>query len=223
MGLVWQRLAATLELAGFAPGISILIALPIGILSAVWKGSGWDTAAKIIALLGQSLPAFWLGIVLMWVFAVMLDWLPSSGRGGFQHLILPAISLGWFQVAVIMRLVRSSMLEVLDSEFVKLARVKGIPEWKVVWKHCLRNASIAPLTVLYLWLLVICGDRKCRLAGRRIAGRGRRGWDGGAGCRDSLRRHLHPVQSAGRHTLCLSRPAHSVSMSNPKEARSCRN
>ena len=147
MGLVAERLPATLELAGFALLISVILALPIGVLAAVAKGSSMDTAAKIIALLGQSLPAFWLGIVLMWIFAVHLDWLPSSGRGGLQHLILPAITLGWFQVAVIMRLVRSSMLEVLDSEFVKLARVKGIPEWKVVWKHCLRNASIAPLTV----------------------------------------------------------------------------
>lgn len=147
MGLVTERLPATLELAGFALLISVILALPIGVLAAVAKGSNWDTAAKIVALLGQSLPAFWLGIVLMWIFAVMLDWLPSSGRGGLKHLILPAITLGWFQVAVIMRLVRSSMLEVLDSEFVKLARVKGIPEWKVVWKHCLRNASIAPLTV----------------------------------------------------------------------------
>jgi len=147
MGLVMERLPATLELAVFALLVSVILALPIGVLAAVDKGSHWDTAAKIIALLGQSLPNFWLGIVLMWIFAVWLGWLPSSGRGGLQHLILPAITIGWFQVAVIMRLVRSSMLEVLDSEFVKLARVKGIPEWKVVWKHCLRNASIAPLTV----------------------------------------------------------------------------
>ncbi len=147
MGLVAERLPATLELAGFALLISIVLALPIGVLAAVGKGTHWDTSAKIVALLGQSLPSFWLGIVLMWIFAVLLDWLPASGRGGIQHLILPAITLGWFQVAVLMRLVRSSMLEVMDSEFVKLARVKGIPEWKVVWKHCLRNASIAPLTV----------------------------------------------------------------------------
>ncbi|HET7598176.1 MAG TPA: ABC transporter permease [Burkholderiales bacterium] len=146
MALVMDRLPATLELALSALFISALIALPIGVLAAVSKGTHWDTAAKVMALLGQSLPTFWLGIVLMWVFAVMLDWLPSSGRGGLSHLILPAIALGWFQVAAIMRLVRSSMLEVLDSEFVKLARVKGIPEWKVVWKHCLRNAGIAPLT-----------------------------------------------------------------------------
>jgi peptide/nickel transport system permease protein len=146
MGLVWERLPATLQLAGFALLISVVIALPIGVLSAVMKGTAWDSGAKIIALLGQSLPAFWLGIVLMWIFAVHLGWFPTSGRGGLQHMILPAITLGWFQVAALMRLVRSSMLEVLDSEFVKLTRIKGLPEWKVVWKHCLRNAAIAPLT-----------------------------------------------------------------------------
>jgi peptide/nickel transport system permease protein len=141
-----QRLPATLQLASFALAISIAIAVPIGVLSAVMKGSAWDSAAKIIALLGQSLPAFWLGIVLMWIFAVHLGWFPTSGRGGIQYMILPAITLGWFQVAAIMRLVRSSMLDVLDSEFVKLTRIKGLAEWKVVWKHCLRNAAIAPLT-----------------------------------------------------------------------------
>jgi peptide/nickel transport system permease protein len=146
MGLVWQRLPATLQLAGFALLISVVIALPIGVLSAVMKGTAWDSGAKIIALLGQSLPAFWLGIVLMWIFAVHLGWFPTSGKGGLQHMILPAITLGWFQVAALMRLVRSSMLEVLDSEFVKLTRIKGLAEWKVVWKHCLRNAAIAPLT-----------------------------------------------------------------------------
>jgi len=146
MGLVGQRLPATLQLAGFALFISIVIALPIGVMAAVMKGTAWDSVAKIIALLGQSLPGFWLGIVLMWIFAVHLGWFPTSGRGGLQYMILPAITLGWFQVAVLMRLVRSSMLEVLDSEFVKLTRIKGVPEWKVIWKHCLRNASIAPLT-----------------------------------------------------------------------------
>jgi peptide/nickel transport system permease protein len=146
MGLVAQRLPATLQLAGLALGVSLVIALPIGVLAAVMKGTGWDTAAKIIALLGQSLPAFWLGIVLMWIFAVHLGWFPASGRGGIEYMVLPAITLGWFQVAAIMRLVRSSMLDVLDSEFVKLTRIKGLAEWKVIWKHCLRNAAIAPLT-----------------------------------------------------------------------------
>ena len=146
MGLVLERLPATLELAGVALAISVVLALPIGVLSAVMKDTPMDSFGKTIALLGQSLPSFWLGIVLMWIFAVTLDWLPTSGRGGIERLILPAVSLGWFQVAVVMRLVRSSMLDVLDSEFVKLTRIKGLAEWKVVWKHCLRNAAIAPLT-----------------------------------------------------------------------------
>jgi peptide/nickel transport system permease protein len=146
ISLVLQRLPATLELAGIAMAISLALALPIGVVSAVMKDTPIDSIAKIIALLGQSLPAFWLGIVLMWIFAVKLGWLPPSGREGPQSLLLPAVTLGWFQVAAVMRLVRSSMLEVLDSEFVKLARIKGLPEWKVIWKHCLRNAAIAPLT-----------------------------------------------------------------------------
>ena len=146
MGLVVERLPATLELAGFALAISVVMALPFGVLTAVWKDRLFDSVGKIFALLGQSLPTFWLGIVLMWIFAVTLGWLPTSGRGGFKHMILPAVCLGWFQVATMMRLIRSSMLDVLDSEFVKLTRIKGLPEWKVIWKHCLRNAAITPLT-----------------------------------------------------------------------------
>jgi peptide/nickel transport system permease protein len=146
MGLVMQRLPATLQLAGLAIAISLVIAVPIGVMAAVLKDTPFDSMAKVIALLGQSLPSFWLGIVLMWVFAVQLGWFPTSGRGSFAHMVLPAIALGWFQVAAVMRLMRSSMLEVLDSEFVKLTRIKGLPEWKVIWKHCLRNAAIVPLT-----------------------------------------------------------------------------
>jgi peptide/nickel transport system permease protein len=146
MGLVVERLPATLQLGGIALGISVLIALPIGVMAAVYRDTPFDYMGKVIALLGQSLPAFWLGIVLMWIFAVHLGWLPTSGRGTIYHMILPAVSLGWFQVAALMRLVRSSMLDVLDSEFVKLTRIKGLAEWKIVWKHCLRNAAITPLT-----------------------------------------------------------------------------
>ena len=146
MGLVVDRLPATLQLAGLALSLSVLIAVPIGVMAAVMRDTPLDYMGKVVALLGQSLPPFWLGIVLMWIFAVHLGWLPTSGRGGIQYMILPAISLGWFQVAALMRLVRSSMLDVLDSEFVKLTRIKGLPEWKVIWKHCLRNAAITPLT-----------------------------------------------------------------------------
>ena len=146
MGLVIERMPATLQLAGFAIVISVALALPFGVLTAVWRDTLFDSVGKIFAILGQSLPGFWLGIVLMWIFAVMLGWLPTSGRGGIRHMILPGVCLGWFQVATMMRLIRSSMLDVLDSEFVKLTRIKGLPEWKVVWKHCLRNAAITPLT-----------------------------------------------------------------------------
>ena len=154
--LLLNRLPATLELALVALSVSALIALPLGVIVAVKKDTGIDIAGKIVALLGQSVPSFWLGLMLMWVFAVHLQLLPTSGRGSLEvsdfgwdrlkHIILPGIALGYFQVAALMRLIRSSMLEVLDTEYVKLARIKGIPEWKVIWKHCVRNAMIAPLT-----------------------------------------------------------------------------
>ena len=144
--LILARLPATLELSLLALVVAALLALPLGVMVAVKKDTGIDYAGKVVALLGQAAPSFWVGIVLIWIFAVTLEWLPASGREGLTSLILPAFALGWFQVAAVMRLTRSSMLEVLDSEYVKLARIKGIPNWKVIWKHCLRNAAIAPLT-----------------------------------------------------------------------------
>ena len=146
MELVAERLPATIQLALFSLAISTIIAVPIGVLAAVKRDTQFDYFGKIVALLGQSMPSFWLGLMLMWVFAVQLDWLPVSGRGSVKHMIMPAIALGWFQVAAVMRLLRSSMLDVLDSEYVKLARIKGLPENRVAWKHCLRNAAIGPLT-----------------------------------------------------------------------------
>ncbi len=150
--LVVSRFPATLQLASLALIMSIILALPIGVIVAVKKDTGIDYLGKIVALLGQSLPSFWFGIVLMWIFAVQLDLLPTSGKGGIKHMILPAVALGWFQVAAIMRLTRSSLLEVLDTEYVKLARIKGLSERTVIWKHCLRNALITPLTYFGLIL-----------------------------------------------------------------------
>ena len=147
MGLIGEALPASLQLAGFAMLFSVLMAVPVGVVSAVKKGTLIDMLGKIVALLGQSLPPFWLGIVLIWIFAVNLGWLPVSGRGGFSHVVLPGVALGWFSVAAFMRLTRSAMLNVLDTEYVKFARIKGTPEWKVVWKHALKNAAIPPLTL----------------------------------------------------------------------------
>lgn len=153
--MVFQRFPATLLLAGLALLISTSIAVPVGVLSALKKDTPTDISAKIFALLGQSAPSFWVGIMLMWIFAVQLGWLPTSGIGDpgidrLVHLLLPALAIGWYQVAALMRLVRSSMLEVMDSEFVKLARIKGVSEVRVVWKHALRNAAIAPITLFGL-------------------------------------------------------------------------
>ncbi len=146
MGFVLDRMPATLQLGGLAILISVVIALPLGVAAAVYKGSPIDSGAQMFALLGQSMPNFWLGIVLIWVFSVWLGWLPTSGMGTMAHAVLPAIAIAWFQISALARLTRSAMLEVLDAEYIKLARVKGVPEWKVVWKHALRNAAVVPLT-----------------------------------------------------------------------------
>ena len=150
--LVMAALPATVQLAGLALVVAVAIAIPVGVLSAVKKDTVFDYIGKMVALTGQSIPAFWLGLVLMWIFAVHLGLVPTSGKSGIGSFILPAIAIGWFQVAALMRLVRSSMLDVLDSEYVKLARIKGLSESKVVWKHCLRNAAIAPFTYFALIL-----------------------------------------------------------------------
>ena len=144
--VVLERLPATLKLGGLAVLISVVAAIPMGVMSAVWRRSVFDRMAGVIALLGQSLPAFWLGIVLMWIFAVNLGWFPTSGYGGVTYMILPAIGMAWFQIAALTRLTRSAMLEVLDTEYVKLARIKGMNERKVIWKHAFRNAAIVPVT-----------------------------------------------------------------------------
>lgn len=146
MAVVLDRLPATLLLGGVSMLISIVVAIPLGVLSAVHKGRPIDTFAQAIALIGQSMPSFWLGILLIWAFAVGLKWLPTSGSGTAAHLILPAISIAWFQISALTRLTRSAMLEVLDSEYIKLARGKGVSETKIVWKHALSNAAIVPLT-----------------------------------------------------------------------------
>ena len=144
--LIMDRLPATIQLSAFALFISAIIAFPVGVMVAVKKDSGFDYAGKMFAILGQSAPSFALGLILMWVFAVQLDWFPTSGKGGLSHMILPGVALGYYNVAALMRLTRSSMLEVLDTEYVKLARIKGVSERVVIWKHCFRNALIVPLT-----------------------------------------------------------------------------
>ncbi len=144
--LIRERLPNSLRLAVFAMTVSLAMAFPLGVLAAVKKGSGVDRAAQVVAVLGQSLPTFWVAIVLVEFVAGRQQWLPAAGMSGFSSYILPGFTLGWFVVAGMMRLLRSGMLEVLDSEYVKLARVKGVVEHRVVWVHALKNALIPVVT-----------------------------------------------------------------------------
>jgi peptide/nickel transport system permease protein len=146
--LVMERLPASLQLAATAFVISIVFGIPLGVLAAMKRGTWVDTAARIGALLGQSVPVFWLGIVLMYLFSVTLGWLPTSGYGEWRHFVLPALSMGLFTVAAVTRLVRVSMIDALTSEYIKLARIKGLSETIVVWKHALRNSLLPVLTYM---------------------------------------------------------------------------
>jgi len=145
--IFFSRLPNTLKIVPAAMLLAILMAIPLGILSALRRGSITDKVSGAIAVLGIATPNFWLGILLIYVFSVQLGWLPSARMGDWTHYVLPTITLGTFLVAGFMRLIRSSMLDILESEFVKLARIKGLSELKVIWKHCLRNALIPVLTL----------------------------------------------------------------------------
>ena len=143
------KIGPTLRLAVSAWILATLVGIPIGVLSAVKRGSSGDYVGRTFALLGQTLPLFWIAILSILIFSVWLNWLPSGTMGeGFQiqYYILPTTTLAWFAAAGYVRLVRSAMLEVLDSEFIKLARAKGVGNNAVVWKHAFKNAAIAPLT-----------------------------------------------------------------------------
>jgi ABC-type dipeptide/oligopeptide/nickel transport system permease component len=155
--LVWQRLPATIELTAFALGIALLLAIPVGIVSAVFRNTPIDYASTTFALVGQAMPTFWLGIMFILVFSVALQLLPSSGRGTWRHLLLPALTLGLFTTARIMRLTRSGMLEVLGQDYVRTARAKGANERGVVWKHALKNAGIPVVTIVGLELGTLLG------------------------------------------------------------------
>lgn len=157
--IVGEKWAATAQLAGIAWIFGTITGVPLGIVSALKRGSVLDYFARGFALFGQSLPAFWIGLVGIWIFAVYLGWLPVFGKGAnlpffeqAKHYVLPVLVLGWGPMAGYMRITRSAMLEVLDSEYIKLARAKGLSNRMVVWKHALRNALIQPLTIAALLL-----------------------------------------------------------------------
>ena len=155
MGLYLSRLPNSLMLAAVAMTFSLAIGIPSGIIAAVRVGRFWDSIGKLFALLGLSMPAFWIGLLMILFFSVYLRWLPSSGAGTPAHLIMPAFALGWYFAATHMRLTRSSMLEVLGSEYVKLARIKGLPQSLVIAKHAFKNALIPVLTLAGVNLVIM--------------------------------------------------------------------
>jgi ABC-type dipeptide/oligopeptide/nickel transport system permease component len=157
LDLVLERLPATFQLAGAGLLIALCLAVPAGILSAVRRNTVVDYVSTVLALLGQAMPTFWLGIMLILVFSVRLNWLPSSGRGTLEHLVLPAITLGLFTTARITRLTRSGMLEVLGQDYIRTARAKGVSEPPLVWKHALKNASIPIVTIVGIELGTLLG------------------------------------------------------------------
>jgi len=155
--VVLERLPATLLLTAGAFSFAVLIGMPIGVISAVKRLTLWDHGSMALALLGQSMPGFWLGLVLITVFAVHLRWLPASGMGSLSHVVLPAITLGMFLIGLIIRLTRSSMLDVLGQDYVRTARAKGLAERMVVMQHALMNALIPVVTLLGLQLGLLLG------------------------------------------------------------------
>ena len=153
--LYLQRLPNSLLLAGVAFAWSLILGVGCGVLAAVHANRWWDLAFKLLALGGLAMPAFWLGMLLILVFSVGLGWLPSSGDGSWQHLVLPAITLGWYFAGANMRLTRSSMLDVMGMEYIKLARIKGLPESRVIMKHALKNAVIPVFTLAAINLVTM--------------------------------------------------------------------
>ena len=147
---VAARIPATLAMGAGAVALTVIVGLPLGIYAAYWRGSPVDAAARLVAAVGQAVPDFWVGLMLILVFAVFLRWLPSGGYGGIENLILPSITLAITSIAGLIRLLRSSMIEVLESDYVLFHRVKGLPESVILWKHALRNAGLTTLSFVGL-------------------------------------------------------------------------
>ena len=150
--ILLERLPATLELAIAALLIAVSIAFPLGVVAAVRKDSGWDHGAMMVSLLGVSIPNFLMGPLLILIFAVWLGWVPVSGREGLASLVLPAVTLGTAMAAILSRMVRATLLEVLGEDYIRTARAKGLGPRAVIWRHALRNALLPVITLLGLQL-----------------------------------------------------------------------
>jgi ABC-type dipeptide/oligopeptide/nickel transport system permease component len=196
LALIWERMPATLELTLAGLAVAILIAIPLGVLSAVRRFSLLDHLATVGAVAGQAMPIFWLGIMLIVLFAVKLHWLPASGRGGPAHLLLPAVTLGAYLAPLTMRLTRSGMLDILSQDYIRTARAKGVRERWVLFKHALRNAAIPLVTII--------GFQFGRVLGGAIVTETVFAWPGVASLAvKSIRTYDYPVVQAAVVLLAL--------------------
>lgn len=157
INLVLDQLPATILLAVVALAFSVLLAVPFGVLSAVHRGSWLDTLGKGFAMLGQAMPGFWVGLLLILVFSIKLGWLPAFGYGSPANVIMPAIALGWYPVAAQTRIIRSAMLDVLDSDYIRMGRAVGAPDRALIWKYAFRNAAIPLVTMLGVYFAAMLG------------------------------------------------------------------
>jgi len=158
LGLLIERVPASLELALFSIVVSLLIAIPLGMFSAFKRDTIYDRIGMTLALFGQSFPGFWAGIMLILLFTVKLKWLPPSGRGGIQHMILPGMTLAMFCTAAIARLTRSCFLDILDADYIRMARLKGVPEMIVFAKHVFKNAFVTIFNITAIQFGLIFGS-----------------------------------------------------------------
>ena len=152
-----NQLPATIELTLSALAIAFLFGVPLGVISAINRGSWADAIGMLIALVGVSMPNFWLGLLLIMAFSLQLGWLPTAGTGGLDHLILPAVTLGFSGIAVIARVTRSSLLEVMSSDFIRTARSKGLRQVTIIVKHGMRNSMASVLTIVGLQFGALLG------------------------------------------------------------------
>lgn len=155
--LILDRLPATIYLATAALAFSLILSIPFGVISAVHRGSWFDRFAKAVAMLGQAMPNFWVGLLLILIFSIHLEWMPAFGADTPKHVIMPAIALGWYPVAAQTRIVRSAMLDVLESDYIRMGRSVGVPERVLVWKYAFRNAAVPLVTMMGVYFASMLG------------------------------------------------------------------
>lgn len=189
MELIGERLPVTLKLGGVALLLAVIVAIPLGVLAAIYRDSWVDRAALLVAVVGQAMPNFWFALTLVLLFAVGLKWLPVAGNTSWQHFVLPAIALGYYAMPSLMRLTRAGMLDVLGSDYIRTARAKGLSPARVVFKHALRNAIIPVMALAAVELGFMLGGSVVIESVYSLQGLGQLAWD-------SISRNDYPVVQA---------------------------